>query len=379
MAFPVTLHPLDVSLGSVENWRGTPGETARFMGWTPFPAPAMPSPKAVLAGVPLNVAPPSIPALTKMFSISLGNAAPVAPPVEPIGAAAPHTVCRPAKLPSFGAPHDGNLVHERTSALLSAMLEHMEGAPTRWALARLWRRTPLSIKGVVAGVVLLGGLTAIGGSSSSQWNGLREEIRGRAAVDLVDDFRAGMGAWSGGENWAETWSYDSAGFVQTGNLALYRPSMTLANYRFEFLGQIASKGVGWVFRAVDTQNYYAMKIVCTNKGPMPTAALVRYAVIDGKTERKTQLPLPMGARTDLMYRIRVDVDGDNFTAQFQDQVVDVWSDKRLAAGGVGFFSDKGEKAKIRWIEVSNHSDFLGKLCAYLVPFEARGANRSYTR
>jgi hypothetical protein len=379
MASSTNLHRLNVSLESVENWRGTPDATAQFMRWMPFPAPAMPSSRAGLGGMPLSVVAPSIRTLTRLFSINLGQAAPVAPP-KPVGAAAQHTICRPARLPSFGAPQDGNLIHERTSALLSSMMERTEGSHTRWALARLWRRTPLPVKGVVAGVALLGGLAAMGdGSSSSQWNGLREEIRGRAAVELVDDFRTGMGAWSGGENWAETWSYDNAGFVQPGNLALYRPSMTLANYRFEFLGQIATKGMGWVFRAVDTQNYYAMKIVCTNKGPMPAAAIVRYAVIDGKMERKRQSPLPMGARTDLMYRIRVDVDGENFTAQFQDQIVDVWSDKRLAAGGVGFFSDKGEKAKIRWIEVSNHSDFLGKLCAYLVPFEARGVNRSYTR
>jgi hypothetical protein len=80
-----------------------------------------------------------------------------------------------------------------------------------------------------------------------------------------------------------------------------------------------------------------------------------------------------------MYRIRVDADGSNFTAQFQGQIVDVWSDSRLATGGVGFFSDKGEQAKIRWIEVTHQSDFLGKLCAYLVPYDAHSANRSLTR
>ena len=63
----------------------------------------------------------------------------------------------------------------------------------------------------------------------------------------------------------------------------------------------------------------------------------------------------------------------------QDQIVDVWSDNRLAAGGVGFFSDKGEQAKIRWIEVTHQSDFLGKLCAYLVPYDTRSANRSMTQ
>jgi len=48
----------------------------------------------------------------------------------------------------------------------------------------------------------------------------------------------------------------------------------------------------------------------------------------------------------------------------------------LAAGGVGLFSEKGETAKVRWIEVSHHSDFLGKLCAYLAPFDAQGTGGS---
>jgi len=380
MASSTTLARLDLDTGSAADWQAEESTSGRLSGWTLFPPPEKPSPDAMFNRQPLGIESGTIRTITRMFPISLANSATVAPPVRPVGASAPHTVCRPPRLPVFTAPQDGEQMHERTSALLSAMIERLDGAPARWALTRLWRRAPLSIKALVAGAVILGSLTTMGGGSKSmQLGSLREEIRGRAAVDLVDDFRAGMGAWRGAENWAETWSYDSAGFVQTGQLALYRPSMNLANYRFEFLGQIANKSVGWVFRAVDTQNYYAMKIVCTNTGPMPAASLVRYAVIDGKPGPKTELPLPMGARTDMMYRIRVDAEGPNFTAQFQDQVVDVWSDARLAAGGIGFFSDKGEKARIRWIEVSHHSDFLGKLCAYLVPFDAHSADRSMTR
>ena len=38
--------------------------------------------------------------------ISLGSTALVAPPVKPVGAAAPHTICRPARMPSL--PNDPN-------------------------------------------------------------------------------------------------------------------------------------------------------------------------------------------------------------------------------------------------------------------------------
>ncbi len=380
MATSVNLQRLGAHLASVEDPRLTASGAVRSMDWIPFPSPAMPSPNAILGLRILTVTPASVRPLVRLFSIDLTNLTSAVPPAKPIGVNAPHTVCRPPRLPSMGSAQDGIQTHERTSKLLRAMMERLEGGTTRWAFTRLWRRAPLPLKGLMAGIVLLSVLTAIGSQSSGiQLSGLREDIRSRAAVDLVDDFRAGMGAWGGAENWAETWSYDDAGFAQTGDLALYRPSMRLNDYQFEFLGQIARRGMGWVFRAVDTRNYYAMKIVFAKSGPMPAGIIVRYAVIDGKPGPKTQLPLPMGARPDTMYRIRVDADGSYFTAKFQDQIVDVWSDSRLAAGGVGFFSDKGEQAKIRWIEVTHQSDFLGKLCAYLVPFDTRSANRSMTQ
>jgi len=380
MAASRKLARIEAGTRVVEDPRMAAHGVARVMDWTSFPPPAMPSAEAIRGSLPLHITAPSIGAQTKLFSIQPGGPAKLTSSTAHDGVVPPHTICRPPWLPSLETPQDSRLAHERTSALLNAILARVEGGTQRWALGRFWRRTPVTLKGLVAGVLLLGAVFAMGDGSTSQWmSSLREDIRSRAAVDLVDDFRAGMGAWSGGENWAETWSYDSAGLVQTGDLALYRPSMALSNYRFEFLGQIGDRGIGWVFRAVDTENYYAMKIVFAGSGPMPAATVVRYAVIDGKAGPKTQLPLPMGARPDRMYRVRVDVDGSNFTAQFQDQIIDVWSDKRLAAGGVGFFSEKGEKAKIRWIEVSHQSDFLGKLCAYLVPFDARSANRSLTQ
>jgi hypothetical protein len=77
---------------------------------------------------------------------------------------------------------------------------------------------------------------------------------------------------------------------------------------------------------------------------------------------------------DTIYRVRVDVRGNDFVTSVQGQVVDVFSDDRLPRGGVGFFSEAGEDARLRWVEVSHQYDMLGRLCAYLVPYNDSNSN-----
>jgi hypothetical protein len=199
-------------------------------------------------------------------------------------------------------------------------------------------------------------------------NNLRQTLLKRAAVSFSDDFRSGLAEWEGKGDWSKQWSYDNAGFVRTGPLALYRPSMTLTDYDMNLLGQIEKKSIGWVYRARDYDNYYVMKITLTRGGPLPEAVVERYAVIQGKQSSYERRPLPLQVRTDTVYPISLNVKGDDFTLRVQGQVVDYWSDSRLKSGGVGLFSAKGEQARIRWIEVSHQYDTLGKLCAFLAPY-----------
>ncbi len=212
-----------------------------------------------------------------------------------------------------------------------------------------------------------------------KWGAVRRNIASRAAISLQDDFRSGLAEWEGPGNWAKDWQYDPAGFVLTGPLAMYRPSLDLTDYRFEFLGQIDKKSLNWVFRAADYKNYYAMKIVLLKSGPLPKATIVRYAVVNGKQDRTVQLALPMEVRNDTFFRVRMEVRGQNFTTSVQDQVVDFWSDGRLSRGGVGFFSDKGERARLRWVEVSHQHDTLGRLCAFFAPYNIQSGNGSLNR
>jgi hypothetical protein len=191
---------------------------------------------------------------------------------------------------------------------------------------------------------------------------LRGAIQSRAKVEFTDDFHSGTAKWRGD---AASWVYDHSGFMRPAGLALYEPTMKLSDYRMEFLGQIEEKGIGWVFRAADAKNYYAMKMEIVRPGPLPELALFRYAVVDGRPGAAVRIPLRVTFHNGTPYRFRSDVTGRKFATYVEDELTDFFTDDKLAKGGVGFFSDKDEKANLYWVRVTNHDDFLGRVCSHL--------------
>jgi hypothetical protein len=263
-------------------------------------------------------------------------------------------------------------------------------------IRRAWKEAPRDLKLVTVGLPLLAAFAVVGSFPKSpiksvaptqvaevqkavndQWKNLTTTISNRAAVAYADDFRAGMDAWQSRSNLTTSWSYDAAGFVRPGPLALFKPTLEMSDYRFEFLGEIDQKAIGWVFRAEDLKNYYAMKLMVVKPGPLPLIDIVRYAVINGKEGPHVHKPLPLTVRPDILYRVLVDVRGSDFTIMAQGQVVDFWTDNRLERGGVGFFATRGERARLRWVEVSHQYDALGRVCAYLAPFGLEARNGSF--
>ncbi len=215
------------------------------------------------------------------------------------------------------------------------------------------------------------GKTVLGG----QLNAVQRVIYNRAAVKLFDDFRGGLGSWQGTEGWAKSWRYGEASFLEPGQLALYTPSVGMKDYTLQFLGQIEKRSLNWVFRAFDERNYYAMRIVITKGGPLPEAQVVRYMVMDGKEQNLKILPIPFTVHTNTLYLVRMDVSGDKFTTYIQGQLVDSFNDDRLSEGGVGFFTPKGDKSYLRWVEVTHQYDYLGRLCALLAPYNLQTEGR----
>ncbi len=242
-------------------------------------------------------------------------------------------------------------------------------APPRAAAANLAR--PVRVQPAVAG--------GDGPSLTGVWDNFQKGLSDRAAVAYTDDFRNGLAEWQGAGDWARSWSYDASGFVRTGGLALLASARELTDYRMEFLGQIERRSMGWVVRASDLRNYYALKLTIIGDGPVPEVALIRYPVVNGVAGAASQQVLPIDVRADTVYRVQTEVRGDYYAVTVQGKVVDSWTDARLKRGSIGLFSGKGELARVRWVGVWHQYDTLGRLCALLAPSglpgRERGANQ----
>jgi hypothetical protein len=174
-----------------------------------------------------------------------------------------------------------------------------------------------------------------------------------------------MAAWGAGAGrYPAGWSHSPEGYVQPGQLALYRPSMNFTDYRLEFFGQIESKSMAWVVRARDSENYYAMKVSVLEPGLRPIVAIEHYPVVRGKKGHSVGMPLNVMVHNNTPVLVAVVVKGNRFTASIEGQQVDSWTDDAPASGGVGFLSDAGARARLYWVRVSKNQDLVGRVCAY---------------
>jgi hypothetical protein len=278
----------------------------------------------------------------------------------------------------------------------SAALEHAPIHPLRHGID-LWKRAPRDLKMLVFAIPLLLGLAlhpalpkvrvaapaqaaAIQRNVEKAWHeqlvNVRQTMVERAAVALDEDFRSGLDEWASREDATTEWSFDATGFVRPGPLALYRPSVALTDYQMQFLGMIDEKALSWVARASDFSNYYVIKLVVLKPGPLPTIGVTRYAVVNGRADSRVDTVVPIDARSDMLYRVKLDVHGDDFSLAVQGQLVDAWSEPRLAHGGIGFFTAQGEQSRVRWVQVTHQYDMLGRLCAYLAPYNISSSSNS---
>ncbi|HXK00788.1 MAG TPA: hypothetical protein VMS37_00215 [Verrucomicrobiae bacterium] len=194
---------------------------------------------------------------------------------------------------------------------------------------------------------------------------VRESIARRAAVQLNDNLREGMAAWGAAGGYPAGWSRHPDGYIRTGSLALFNPTRSYTDYRLEFFGQIETRSMGWTVRAKDEKNYHAMKFTVIEAGLRPVIAMVHYNVVDGKPGRSMQTPLNVMVHNRTPIQVAVDVKGNRFVTSIDGEEVDSYSDDAPASGGVGFFSDAGERARLYWVRVSKNDDWLGHICAFL--------------
>lgn len=245
---------------------------------------------------------------------------------------------------------------------------------------------------VVSAVLILATLSFSGGSAPSfavsapstrpseaaNWfsgvgDSIGRTIRSRAPATVHEDFHSGLREWARvsargtealrAEAGSGEWSFTADG-LKPGRLRIWKRSAELANYDLDFLGQIDRKSMGWAYRAMDAGNYYGTKLTILRAGPGPNVGLTRFVMLNGREAEKVQLPLPLSLTAGESYRVRVNVHGDRFLTSVNGQVISSWSDQRIRRGGVGFFSDEGESATVKWVSLSERDSLLGRVLSY---------------
>jgi hypothetical protein len=183
-----------------------------------------------------------------------------------------------------------------------------------------------------------------------------DQVKARAAFQIVDDFNGGVGEWWGDKGLVA----DQPGAVRVAGFSLHRDTMNLVSYRMDFETKIESRSVGWVVRAADHDTYYAFKLIESGKKDK-TYKLVRYPVVDGAPaeDQKAEFDVPAELMKPEYQRISVRANDNQLVTFVNGYSIDVWRDARLPKGGVGFWVEKGESGRIRQLAVSGNEDFWG--------------------
>lgn len=201
-----------------------------------------------------------------------------------------------------------------------------------------WARMPVALK---AGIGAALALAIVGvfynGLNSSKASAKPTKQEERATYNLGKQINSG--------GWIEDW----APADKERRITLLRGSQPYSDYRMEFEAQIQTKAIGWMYRGLNPKNYYVVKLEKLKPGLEPVVALVRYAVIDGQNEHRTETILPMKVRVDTTYKIRFDAVGNEFAVWVQDKKIDSWRDSRLGSGGLGLYSEGEEAAAVHGI------------------------------
>lgn len=162
--------------------------------------------------------------------------------------------------------------------------------------------------------------------------------------------RASVEAATGAASWIREPSAP-AGAKEARQLVLYRPSLGATDGRMEFTWKVSDRALAWIFRAKDTDNYYAMAIKALRPGPSPALSVEHFTVYQGIESPHSSKVLILSENNPVL-DIRMDVSGATFKLYLEGNAADYWTDNRLGAGALGFLEQPGQPADVERVRMS---------------------------
>jgi hypothetical protein len=144
---------------------------------------------------------------------------------------------------------------------------------------------------------------------------------------------------------AGTWSRRTAyvmGSSAPREILVFSGSDDLKNYRIDFSWVPEPRGVGWIFRATDSANYYAAKLRLVQAGAIPTLSAEHFAVLKGVEGAHSRKVITL-SRALREVAVRMDANGPAFTLFLQGNPADYWTDERFESGSLGFYEEGGQR------------------------------------
>ena len=145
------------------------------------------------------------------------------------------------------------------------------------------------------------------------------------------------------------WAREST--AQARQLVLYRASLSATDYRLDFSWRINPQGVACVFRAQDSNNYYAVRIKPVGSASSRTFSIERFAVLRGIEKSRIQRVIALAVKNPSL-RAAMDVAGPVFRLYLEGTLVSQWTESRLIAGGLGFLEEAGRPAEVHSVRIS---------------------------
>ena len=131
-------------------------------------------------------------------------------------------------------------------------------------------------------------------------------------------------------------------------LPFFGPSQEWSDYRVEWRAGAAAR-LGWVFRAQDAENYYAIRL---NQDPSGAFQFVRYAVIEGSRVEMGTASLQSLGDGDRLPAIELLIEGVQFVFYIDGKRVARWTDDRLPRGGFGVMRPDSGLAGVNEVKVT---------------------------
>ncbi len=174
--------------------------------------------------------------------------------------------------------------------------------------------SPRTLKFLAAGV--LGVLLAVGGYFALYHGGPTTQAAVEQSSAIIP------------LHWAEGWPTDSG----TNQVALFEPSAEWTDYRIETKTNRYT-GLGFMFRAADSGNYYTVKLVADRNDSIMNVFWA--AVVDGAPVKEVKKFFPVPKISKDIISVQLEVRGSMFRLYVDGTLASSWIDDRLQKGGVG--------------------------------------------